>query len=116
VAMETVHIPFRLLLFSIVDHTQGYISTYGRYLDSGDFGKILFIVDAIAQNIPKGPQSPFETICCSFFLGLFEGCSLAFAIFNMAIANVLESIVSLVINHPCSSVPKSPHGMCHSVA
>ncbi len=55
----------------------------------GDFGDVVFIIDAISEDIPKVPKRSFQRVCSAFFLGLFKGRSFAFAIFNVAIAYVL---------------------------
>jgi hypothetical protein len=62
---------------------------YWSYFDPGDFDKILLIIDTIAHHIAKCPQSPLETVCRSFFLGLLESRRLALAVFNVTITDIL---------------------------
>ena len=55
----------------------------------GNLGNIIFIVNAIAQYIPEISQRSFKCICGALLLGFLECCSFAFAIFDMAISDVL---------------------------
>jgi hypothetical protein len=67
-------------------------NTHRRSLYLGDLGKIIFVINAITQDISKVSQCAFQSIRRPFFLGFLECGRFALAILDMAIANILPSL------------------------
>jgi hypothetical protein len=66
-------------------------TTYWSGFDLGHFREVLLIIDAVAENVSKGPQCPLQSICCALLLGFLESGGFALAVFYMAVSNVLEA-------------------------
>lgn len=64
--------------------------TYRSRFNFRDFRNIIFVVDAIAQNVAKVPQCTLKGISRPFFLGFLEGSSFAFAVLDMTVSYVLS--------------------------
>lgn len=56
------------------------------------FGEIVLVVETISKDVAKVAQRSLETIRDGLFLCLFKGRGFAFAILDMAIANVLRRV------------------------
>jgi hypothetical protein len=54
-----------------------------------DLFQVLFVVEAIAQNISERAKCAFQSVGGCLFLCLLEGCRFAFAVLDGAVANVL---------------------------
>ena len=75
----------------------------------GDFGDIVFVVDAVAEEIPKVSKSPFQCVCSALLLSLFKCRSFAFAIFDVAITYVLWT---MSVQTHINVEGDAPHDMC----
>jgi hypothetical protein len=67
--------------------------THWSTFHSGDFGKVVLVVDAVSQHVAEVAQRPLQGVCCSFLLGLLERGSLPLAVLDMPIPNILQKIV-----------------------
>jgi hypothetical protein len=73
VSVEPVGIPFARLSFHGLDLHQ-----------------VLFVIQAVTQNVSEGSQGTFQAIGCCLFLGLLKCWCLALAILDVTITNVLD--------------------------
>jgi hypothetical protein len=48
-------------------------STYRRHLHFGDFAIVVFVVQTIAEDIPKRLETPLDPVRDRFLLGLGDG-------------------------------------------
>jgi hypothetical protein len=67
--------------------------THRSTFHSGDFGKVVLVVDAVSQHVAKVAQRPLQGVCRPFLLGLLERGSLPLAVLDVPIPNILRKIV-----------------------
>lgn len=64
----------------------------GSNLDLGHSLEIVFVVEAIAQDVAKVAQGSFQGVGGGFLFSFLESSGLAFAILDVAVANVLHYV------------------------
>lgn len=68
--------------------------SYRSDFDFGNLGKVVLIIDTVAQNIAEGPQCTLQCIGCPFFLSFLECCRFALAVLDVTVANILKALVT----------------------
>lgn len=82
------------------------------YLDLCDLLKIVLVVETISENVAEVPKCSFQGVRRTLLLGLFEGCSFAFAVLDLAIADVLEWSARCFTERTCPTAFISPREKC----
>jgi hypothetical protein len=61
-----------------------------RRLDFGDFGYVVFIIEAVSQHVAEVSQRSFQRVRNGLLFSLFKSSRLARGVLNFAVANVLR--------------------------